>query len=623
MISLQMGVIPNLDILNKLSDINKRKNCSEKIKKYLNAELPESEMLIDWSKAGRDYDLIPWADNNDYLSLWEERHAQNEYYLDDKHTLGSMVAFEVIVGYEKELEMDIEKWGRIQYDWFCEEFSEENVLSAMLHLDSEAYPHCHFLIYYTTREGVITESPYIEQGKVSMQFLAKYEDAMKKFQLDAITREKLANSIKSNEPENNSDFYLATIDRYISENPRSAIDDQEYIYDTVGQLSQIASALSIERQEELLTDLIHYFMRVEKNTLKQAQKGILPKESFFKEVKKRLKQLGVEKSEEVDIMLKRIDSAIYGNYILDPLLNDESISDIKVIAPDKIRVKRYGRRLTSNLHFRGIDDYYRFLNGIVIRNNTDLSPFNAVQNFTDKFSNDKCIMRIDICTTFVNSVGWPYLHIRKTPKKKYTIEDLMNFGMLDAKTAAYLIDKVKNGKGILFTGKGGAGKTILMNTLLDLIPYNNSGLVIQENEELFSNKHPDLMFQHVVTSRRQNEIQFDLKDLARNGLLTDLDYFIIGEIKGGEAFYFLNAAYTGHKCWASCHGSSSTEAINKLADYVTYESGYSQAEAKKMLQSLETIVFMKNFKVTEISEITGWNEEKKDLTYRAIYRGIA
>ena len=59
--------------------------------------------------------------------------------------------------------------------------------------------------------------------------------------------------------------------------------------------------------------------------------------------------------------------------------------------------------------------------------------------------------------------------------------------------------------------------------------------VIQENEELFSNKHPDLMFQHVVTSRRQNEIQFDLKDLARNGLLTDLDYFIIGEIKGGEA----------------------------------------------------------------------------------------
>ena len=191
------------------------------------------------------------------------------------------------------------------------------------------------------------------------------------------------------------------------------------------------------------------------------------------------------------------------------------------------------------------------------------------------------------------------------------------------KTASYLLDKVKNARGILFTGKGASGKTTLMNTLLDLISYNNSGLVIQENEELFSKKHPDLMFQHIVTSRRQGEIQYDLKDLARNGLLTDLDYFVIGEIKGGEALYFLNAAYTGHKCWASCHGASSTEAMNKLADYVKYESDYSKEDALKMLQSMEVVIFMKNFKVAEIAEVVGWDEEKKDLKYNLIYRGAA
>ena len=103
-----------------------------------------------------------------------------------------------------------------------------------------------------------------------------------------------------------------------------------------------------------------------------------------------------------------------------------------------------------------------------------------------------------------------------------------------------------------------------MNTLLEEISYNNSCLVIQENEELFTTSHPDMMFQHVVTARHKGEQEYDLKDLARNGLLTDLDYFIIGEIKGGEALYFLNAADTGHKCWASCHGNSSTEAIKNL-----------------------------------------------------------
>ena len=125
---------------------------------------------------------------------------------------------------------------------------------------------------------------------------------------------------------------------------------------------------------------------------------------------------------------------------------------------------------------------------------------------------------------------FPYLHIRKIPKTKYTIENLIEYNMMDTKTAAYLLDKVKDASGILFTGKGASGKTTLMNTLLEEISYNNSCLVIQENEELFTTSHPDMMFQHVVTARHKGEQEYDLKDLARNGLLTDLDYFIIGEI---------------------------------------------------------------------------------------------
>ena len=45
------------------------------------------------------------------------------------------------------------------------------------------------------------------------------------------------------------------------------------------------------------------------------------------------------------------------------------------------------------------------------------------------------------------------------------------------------------------------------------------------------------MFQHIVSAHGEGKIKYDLKDLSRNGLLVDLDYFIIGEIKGGEALY--------------------------------------------------------------------------------------
>lgn len=621
-VHMKLGIIPNTDTLNHLSEINKRRDSSIKLRKYLNGELSEEESKIDWAKAGRDYDMIPWSSGCSYLDIWKEIHAENPTYAGRRVEEG-FIAFEIIVGYEKELDIDITKWGRIQYDWFCKEFGERNILSAMLHLDSEEYPHCHFIIYHTDESGYLSPIPYWdEKNGVSENFLSRYDNDMKEFGLDEKTRFELAKQSETNIAVS-ANYYLATIDRYISKNPRNALDDTEYIYDVKSQLAEAAGSISFERQEEILDKLLDTFNGTERRAMKSAQTGEITKEEFFKLVKAQLKKQGVEKSDEVDIMLARMDSAVYGNYILDPLLNDDSISDIKVLAPDKIRVKRYGRRMTSNLSFRGADDYWRFLQGITIRNHTDLSPYNAVQNFTDKTSNEKVIMRVDISTNFVNSTPYPYLHIRKVRKEKYELEDLINFGMMDVKVASYLLDKIKNARGILFTGKGASGKTTLMNTSLDLISYNNSGLVIQENEELFSKKHPDLMFQHIVTSRHAGEIQYDLKDLARNGLLTDLDYFVIGEIKGGEALYFLNAAYTGHQCWASCHGASSTEAMNKLADYVKYESDYSKEDALKMLQSMEVVIFMKNFKIAEIAEVVGWDEEKKDLKYKLIYRSAA
>ena len=616
---LMVSAIYDTDVLERRSRINKRVGADKMLSRYMNGELEGEDADIDWAKAVRDYDLIPWADNVSYLELFKSRHSQNMTYSGKGVKEGEPLCVEIIVGYEKNLNIDIEKWGRIQFDYFCDLFYEENILSAMLHLDSEDNPHCHFLVYLTDKEGKLTVSPCIEDGKISKFFYDSYEQEMKKYALDKETRRKKATEAKEGDRES-EDYYLATIDKYISENPRTVLDDKEAFYDTKGLLSQAASILSFEDQESYLDEILTWLQQAEKRTLRQAQRNEMSKEDFFDIVKKHLASIGLEKSTEQEIMLKRVDSAVYGNYVLDALLNDESISDIKVISPDKIRVKQYGRRLTSNLSFRGADDYWRFLDGLCFRNHTDMSPKNAVQNFTDKYTNEKCIMRINICSNYVNSVEYPYLHIRKINKVKYTIKDLIGYGMLDVKTASYLIDKAKNGKGILFTGKGASGKTSLMNTLLEYISMNASGLVIQENEELFSN-HPDLMFQHVVTARHKGDEEYDLQALARNGLLTDLDYFIIGEIKGGEALYFLNAAYTGHKCWASCHGASSTEAMNKLADYVKYESDYSKEDALQMLKSLEVVVFLKNFKVCEISEITGWDPDKKNLIYKPIYRG--
>ena len=167
-------------------------------------------------------------------------------------------------------------------------------------------------------------------------------------------------------------------------------------------------------------------------------------------------------------------------------------------------------------------------------------------------------------------------------------------------------------------GYTNAGKSTLMNAMLDKIPFDNSAAVIQEADELFSNIHPDIMFEHIVASQGEGKINYDLKKIGTNGLLTDLDYYVIGEIKGDEAESFMNAVYTGHKCWTSSHGQSSTEGMNKLVDYIVRATRYDRHEVIKMLSAMKVVIFMKQYKIQEISEIRGI-DENGEFIYDTIF----
>ena len=296
--------------------------------------------------------------------------------------------------------------------------------------------------------------------------------------------------------------------------------------------------------------IVENFTEVQTGSINKVRRGLMEREDFEKEIEEFLLR-GKVPEDKIPIIIERFNKYVWGYYILDDLINDESISDIKVINEKNIRIKRNGKRFSSGLQFKNAKDYKNFVSSVAVKNKTNLSDINAIQTFTDKVTNPNSILRFNISSELVNSSGLPYLHIRKIPKVKRTKEELISLGMFDEKTADYLIDRLINGEGMFFTGKGASGKTTLMNFLIDYIPSNKSGLAIQENEELFSETHPDIMFQHLVESRGEGKIKYTLRDLTINGLLTDLDYFIIGEIKGGEAADFLNASYTGHVCLAS------------------------------------------------------------------------
>lgn len=403
-----------------------------------------------------------------------------------------------------------------------------------------------------------------------------------------------------------------------------APDEYDYIekkYDAYKNEPDVNHDMSEQRFVQTVQHAVQYFTTgVEKGLYLQYQTKNITQEKFLEEVGKFVhKQVSDISEKDYASMMKKIQEAVFGNYILEPLINADDISDIKVIDPKHIRVKSNGQRMTSNVSFIDYADYDRFIKSMAMRYGLDLDS-KAVHVFSDDFSNPKYRMRINITMPLINSGGHLYLHIRKIRNEKMSPEELIKLQCMPRKVFEYLRYKA-NTSSLVFCGKGGSGKTTMMNTLLDEISFRRSGLVIQESEELFSNKQPDFMFEHLVPAERDPRgLGYTLQDEARNGLLTDLDYFIIGEIKGGEALYFLNAAATGHKCWCSVHAPDTKSAIDKLADYVMYESPYNKEQAMYMLKELKTIVYMENFKVKEISEITGYDEEKKCLQFKIVYK---
>ena len=397
-------------------------------------------------------------------------------------------------------------------------------------------------------------------------------------------------------------------------------DYEEKIYDAYGFAKQEERDMPYSAYSELVRQTITYFTTgVEKGTYIKLQKGEMDEKEFMSEVEKHINRTKPDMTErDLKALLGEVDVAVFGNYILEPLLNAPDISDIKVLSPKKVRVKCNGKRMTSNVTFYDDNDYFRFFNALGVRYNVDWNE-HAIILRTDRDSNKDFILRINITTPAINSTRYPYLHIRKIRKQKISMEELIKLNCVPRHVAEYLIDKI-NTSSMVFCGKGGSGKTTFMNTLIDYISYGCSGACYQESEELFSYSHPDLMWQHYVPAGN-GYAGYSLKDEARNGLRTDLDYLIIGEITGGEARDFLTAITTGHKGMCSVHSYDTKSATDRLAEYIMRDSSdYTKEQAMYMLKEIGCIVYMEHFKVKEISEIEGYDEEKKELKFKVIYR---
>lgn len=326
-----------------------------------------------------------------------------------------------------------------------------------------------------------------------------------------------------------------------------------------------------------------------------------------------------------ELLLKMFSDCVFGYYILTPLIEDDAVSDIKIYSWDKITVKAKGERYVTDLKFASEADYNSWYERIIRINHAPISEI--LQHVTDIKGSGKYYMRIDIENEKLVSTEANNLHIRKIPKEKYTWDYLIKAGMLDENMKAYILDRAASGYSFLISGKGGSGKTSLLNQVLDVLPHNNSILVVQESDELYSNVHPQLQLEHTFEQVKEinglkQKIEYTLEDELRMGLLQDIDTFVVGEIKGGEALNVLTTAMgTGANSLGTIHAESCRGSVRRLCQLAKFVSDYSIEALEEMMASVPVVlIHMSHFAIDEITEITGWNRKDRQIIYADVWK---
>jgi pilus assembly protein CpaF len=238
-------------------------------------------------------------------------------------------------------------------------------------------------------------------------------------------------------------------------------------------------------------------------------------------------------------LFEQIVAEILGLGPLEPLLADETITEIMVNGPNRVYIERKGRIEKTEVAFQDNDHVRRIIDRIVAplgRRIDESSPM------VDARLKDGSRVNAVIQPISLNGAT---LTIRKFFKRPLTPEDLIRFGSITPEALEFLRACVVGRMNIIISGGTGSGKTTLLNILSGFIPEDQRILTIENAAEL------QLRQEHVVTlearpSNIEGRGEISMRDLVVNALRMRPDRIVVGEIRAGEALDMLQAMNTGH-----------------------------------------------------------------------------
>jgi pilus assembly protein CpaF len=295
---------------------------------------------------------------------------------------------------------------------------------------------------------------------------------------------------------------------------------------------------------------------------------------------------------------------------LEPLLADESVTDIMVNGPNQVYVERGGKLELTDVEFRDNAHVMNIATRIVTRVGRRIDESSPL---VDARLEDGSRVNIIAPPLAIDGAS---ISIRKFAKKKITLDVMARQNNISEPLANVLKIAARCQLNVLISGGTGSGKTTLLNAMSRLIDHGERIVTIEDAAEL------QLQQPHVVRLETRPPSleglgEITMRDLVKNALRMRPDRIIMGEVRGAEAMDMLQAMNTGHDgSMCTLHANSPREALTRLENMVAM-SGFklpAKAVRTQIADAVHLIVQISRMRdgkrrVSKVSEVVGMEGE--------------
>ena len=325
-------------------------------------------------------------------------------------------------------------------------------------------------------------------------------------------------------------------------------------------------------------------------------------ESVFRKSSKAYLNIA-QKRELADLVfnsMRRLD-------ILQPVIEDRSITEVMINGPDKLFIERGGHIYRLEKTFDSYERLEDVIHNIVSRTNRIVNEASPIVDFALPDGS-----RVNVVLKPV-ALNGPIMTIRKFPDSPMTLEQLVDLGSLSADAEEALSCLVRAKYNIFICGGTGSGKTTFLNALSARIPPDERIITIEDSAELQIKGVENIVRLEARNANSEGRGRISIRDLIKTSLRMRPERIIIGEVRGDEALDMLQAMNTGHDGSLSTgHANSAADMLKRLETMVISAAPLPlEAVRQQIASAIDIVIHLsrlrdKTRRVLEISEISGY-----------------